>query len=205
MIARRLIVGFLALSVATCSTAAAPGSTTQPSEVVLTDEEALTGAAEQYAEGNDVSVEVAEEMLLAQAELVEIAMFLRSNTPGFAGFKVVHEPPEVYGVLAVTNPSQVNLLGHPEVRVVKARIAERDFFDYGMRLRGALSAKGVTGIVGVIYEPFEDEFKVWLEAPVEDHEQSLLDRITEVLLEELGPSFDGVGIHFDHSEGRLAG
>lgn len=200
-----MIVGCLALTVAACSTAAAPDSTTYPPEVVLSEEEALTSAAERYAEGNGVSVEVAEQMLLAQAELAEVAMFLRSSIPGYAGFKVIHEPPEVYGVLAVTNPSQVTLLGHPEIRVVKARVTEQDFLIYDERLRATLSDEGLTGIIGVMYEPFDDKFKVWLEAPVGDHEQSLLDRITEVILEELGNGFNGVGIHFDHSMGRLAG
>lgn len=202
---RRLVVGWLALAVAACSSAAAPDSTTYPPDVLMTAEEALTSAAEQYAEIHEVSVEVAEEALRAQGELNEASMFLRSNTPGYAGFKFVHEPPEVYGVVAVTDPSQVTLLGHPEIRVVKARIAEQDFLIYDERLRRALSDEGLTGIVGVMYEPFEDKFKIWLEAPVGDHEQSVLDRITEVILEELGNGFNGVGIHFDHSMGRLGG
>lgn len=216
---RRAMVGWLVLAVAACSPAldsrqprqtprAGPTTTADDSStltlVEVSGDEALTPAAEQYAEKHGISVEAAREALLAQAEIVEVAMFLRNNIPGFAGFKVVHEPPEVYGVVAVTDPAQVTLLGHPEIRVVKARVAESEFLEYDARLRDALADEGFPDIVAVMYAPFEDEFIVWLHAPVDEQEQSHLDRMREVVLEDLGSQFAGVGIRFDQA-GSIGG
>lgn len=141
------------LIIGTAGIAAADSNGSSPS-MPASDSEAEAFAAEM-----SVDLETARSMLDAQQVLADFAQSARANS-WYSGFEVVNEPPNVRGVLAVTDPEGVVIPDGLSVTVVIGRVGESQMVEFGSHhtelLRDVLPT-----VFAVTYDPTSDTVRIW--------------------------------------------
>lgn len=136
-----------------------PTAVTVPGSNPLPDMPVLDMEVESFASGMDVDLETARSMLESQQTLVEFAQSARLEF-GYSGFEVVNEPPNVRGVLAVTDPERVVVPDGLPVTVIRASISEVQMADFGST-HTQLLRELLPTVQAVTYSPTSDIVYIW--------------------------------------------
>lgn len=113
---------------------------------------------ESFAAEMTVDLETAHAMLQAQQVLTDFADSARHN-PWYSGFELINEPPNVRGVLAVTDTEGVSVPDGLPVAVVVPRISENEMVEFSAVHEEVL--REMLPTVQAVTYPTSDTVSIW--------------------------------------------